>query len=229
MRRREIDPQRFLASLPLLEAVDAATLARLAAATERRPLARGERLFSVGDAPTGMYVVVYGEIRLLSRGRTGGDRLVGVATAGQAFGEPVMFLERPALVDAEAASDALVLHLPKQAVFAEIERDPRFARRMIAGLSRRVEGMVQEQERQALASGRERLLDYLERQAQNSPDGSITLPASKAAVASHLRLTAEHFSRLLHELAAEGLLQVERRRITLTGAAPAQRPRVSRP
>jgi CRP-like cAMP-binding protein len=227
MRRREIDAQRFLASLPLFEAVDAATLARLAAATERRPLARGERLFSVGDTPTGMYLVVFGEIRLVARGSTRGDRLVGVATAGQAFGEPVMFLERPALVDAEAASDALVLHVPKHAVFAEIERDPRFARRMIAGLSRRVEGLVQEQERQALVGGRERLLDYLERQAQGSTDGSVTLPASKAAVASHLHLTAEHFSRLLHELAAQGLVRVERRRITLVGAAAAPRKRAS--
>jgi CRP/FNR family transcriptional regulator, dissimilatory nitrate respiration regulator len=219
MRRREIDPQQFLASLPLFEAVEAATLARLAAATQRRPLQRGERVFSIGDPPTGMYVVVYGEIRLLARTGTRGKRLAGVAEAGQSFGEPVMFLERPALVDAEAASDALLLHLPSEAVFAEIERDPRFARRMIAGLSRRIEGLVQQQEQQALVTGRERLVGYLLRQAQAEPGAAITLPASKAAVASHLHLTAEHFSRLLHELAAEGLVRVEGRRITMTGLA----------
>ena len=49
-----------------------------------------------------------------------------------------MFLERAAVVDAQAASDALLLHLPKAAVFEEIERNPKFARRMIAGLSQRV-------------------------------------------------------------------------------------------
>ena len=218
MRRREIDPQQFLASLPLFKAVDAATLARLGAATQRRPLQRGDRVFGIGDVPTGMYIVVYGEVRLLARSGSRGKRLAGIAQAGQSFGEPVMFLERPALVDAEAASDALVLHLPSQAVFTEIERDPRFARRMIAGLSQRIEGLVQQQEHQALVTGRERLVDYLLRQAE--PGEAITLPTSKAAVASHLHLTAEHFSRLLHELAAAGLLRVEGRRITLTGLAP---------
>lgn len=225
MRRREIDPQQFLASLPLFKAVDAATLERLAAATQRWPLQRGERVFSMGELPTGMYVVVYGEIRLLARSGSRGKRLAGVAEAGQSFGEPVMFLERPALVDAEAASDALVLHLPSEVVFAEIERDPRFARRMIAGLSQRIEGLVRQQEHQALVTGRERLVGYLLRQAQVGPGGAITLPASKAAVASHLHLTAEHFSRLLHELASEGLVQVEGRRITVTGLAARARGR----
>ncbi|MBK7277535.1 MAG: winged helix-turn-helix domain-containing protein [Betaproteobacteria bacterium] len=41
------------------------------------------------------------------------------------------------------------------------------------------------------------------------------LPATKAAIASQLNLSPEHFSRLLHELAAAGLLQVEGRRITV--------------
>ena len=55
-----------------------------------------------------------------------GVRLAGVVDAGQGFGDAVMFLERPALVDAEAATDALLLLLPKEAVFTEIERNPRF-------------------------------------------------------------------------------------------------------
>jgi CRP-like cAMP-binding protein len=194
MGRREIDPQPFLASLPLFQAVQPATLARIAAATRRIPLRRGERVFSRGDQPTGMYVVVFGEIRLLAHGARGA-RLAGVVEAGRSFGEPVMFLERRALVDAEAATDALVLHVSKEAVFAEIERDPRFARRMIAGLSRRIEAMVLEEERHA--------------------EAVVTLPASKAATASHLRLTPEHLSRLLRELAAEGVLRVEGRRIAL--------------
>jgi hypothetical protein len=59
----------------------------------------------------------------------------------------MMFLERSALVEAQAANDALVLHLPKEAVFAEIERNPKFARKVIAGLSQRIEGLVRELER----------------------------------------------------------------------------------
>lgn len=215
MPRRVVATEVLLKAVPLFQSLDEATLARLAQATQRRVLKPGERAFSRGDAPTGMYVVVYGELRLLGRSRAGRPRLAGVAGPGSSFGEPVMFLERPALVDAEAATDALLLHVSSDAVFAEIERSPRFARRVIAGLSQRVESLVQEVERQALGSGRARLADYLLRQGAAAPGASFALPASKAATASHLRLTAEHFSRLLHELAAEGMVQVAGRRITL--------------
>ncbi len=216
MARPEIAPRVFLSALPLFQALDASSLERLAAATTRRALKRGETLFRKGDVVTGMHVVVYGEIRLVARSAARGERLTGVARAGHSFGEPVMFLERPAVVDAQAATDALVLHLPKEAVFAEIERNPRFARRMIAGLSQRIESLVQELERQSQGGGRDRLVDFLVRSA-GAGNGSrtVTLPAAKAAVASHLRLTPEHFSRILHELAAAGLLQVQGRRISV--------------
>jgi CRP/FNR family transcriptional regulator, dissimilatory nitrate respiration regulator len=201
--------------LPLFAALDAPTLERLAAATERRAVQRGVRVFSRGDRPTGMYVVVYGQVRLLGRARGGGVRLVGVAGPGHSFGEPVMFLDRPALVDAEAATDALVLHLPREAVLQEIGSSPRFARRLLAGLSARLEGMVLQQELRASSGGRARLAQYLLQQAGDRPGESFTLPAAKAAVAAHLHVTPEHFSRLLHELEAEHLLRIERRRITL--------------
>jgi len=229
MPRPAISPHVFLSAVPLFKALDSASLSRLAAAATRRSIKRGERVFSKGDVPTGMYVVVYGEIRLLARS-AGRERLTGVVRPGRSFGEPVMFLERPAVVDAEAATDALVLHVPREAVFDEIERNPVFARRMIAGLSLRIETMVQEAERQAMGSGRARLIDYLVRHAgSDSGAALVQLPAAKAAVASHLHLTPEHFSRILHELADDGLLEVKGRRIEvldvqrLAGAAAARR------
>ena len=219
MAHAPIAAQVLLAALPLFKGLDAAALQRLAAATTRVPLKRGERVFSKGDAPTGMYVVVHGEIRLLARSGARGERLTGVAGAGSSFGEAVMFLERPAVVDAEAAIDALVLHVPKQTIFEEIERSPRFARRIIAALSQRIESLVSQLDRQALSGGRARLLEYLLRSAGGGPGPHIVvLPAAKGAIASHLNLTPEHFSRLLHDLVDEGLLQVRGRNITIPDA-----------
>lgn len=216
MARREIAPQAFLAALPLFKALDEAALARLATVTTARRLVHGERIFSKGDAADAMYGVVHGEIRLIARSPVRGERLTGVVGPGRSFGEPVMFLGRPALVDAEAAGDALVLQLPKEAVFAEIERSPRFARRVIASLSQRIESLVHELDRQSLGSGRARLVDYLVRRAgKGTGPRLLVLPATKAAIAAQLNLTPEHFSRLLHELAAAGLLQVKGRHITV--------------
>lgn len=215
MARKEIPPETFLASLPLFKELGAATLARLATGTTRRPLKRGETLFRQGEPATGMYVVVHGEIKLSASTPARGKRLTGIVGPGQSFGEPVMFLERRTLVAAQAAGDALVLHLPKEAVFAELERNPRFARRMIAGLSQRVESLVRELDRQSVASGTERLVAFLLHHGRGETGLVLTLPAAKAEIASQLNLTPEHFSRILHDLAQTGVLQIRGRRITV--------------
>jgi len=219
MRRKPIAPQSFLASVPLFREMDAASLDRLAAGAERRELKRGSRLFRKGDPATGMYVVVFGEINLIATTPARGARLTGVVGPGQSFGEPVMFLERPAVVDAQAATDALVLHLPASLVFDEIERNPRFARRMIAGLSRRVEALVRELDRHASGTGRARLAAYLLRGHEGATGELVVkLPAAKAAIATQLNLTPETFSRLLRELADRGLIRVEGRTIVVPEA-----------
>ena len=43
----------------------------------------------------------------------------------------------------------------------------------------------------------------------------LPLPASKATVASRLSLTPEYFSRVLHELEAQGLIQIDKREIRI--------------
>ncbi|TAM48533.1 MAG: Crp/Fnr family transcriptional regulator [Burkholderiaceae bacterium] len=220
MPRREIAPEVLLASLPLFKELEVVTLRRLVEGVTRRSLKRGQALFRKGDPVTGMYVVVYGEIHLIASTPARGVRLSGIVGPGQSLGEPVMFLERPALVGAEAVSDALLLHLSKDVVFAELEHNPKFARRMIAGLSKRIQSLVRELDRQAIGSGTERFIAYLLRHNGGKPGPCvITLPAAKGAIASQLNLTPEHFSRILHELADSGLVQVSGRKITVPEVA----------
>ena len=49
--------------------------------------------------------------------------------------------------------------------------------------------------------------------------GRVTLPAQKSLVASRLNLTAEYFSRILHELASAGVIRIEGRDIVILDAA----------
>jgi CRP-like cAMP-binding protein len=223
MGGRHIPTTALLAQLPLFKELDDAAVARLASESVRHPLKRGDVLFRKGGPALGIYVVVYGDIKLISITPARGSRLSGMVGPGQSFGEPVMFLERPALVSAEAARDALVLLVPKSSVFAELDRNPKFARQMIAGLSRRVEALVRELDRQAIGSGAARFVAYLLRQAHGEPSLSWTLPAAKAEVASQLNLSPEHFSRILHELAGAGLLEVQGRRIVVPDTRHLQR------
>ena len=219
MSRREIDPRVFLARLPLFKELGAASIERIAAGAAKQRLARGTVLFRQGHAPTGFYVMVIGEIRLVAPGARG-NRLTAIVEAGRSFGEPLMFLEKPYLVDAIAHTDAVVIRVPKENVFEEIERNPRFARRVIAGLATRVESLVRELDAQVRGGARERLVAYLLRGHEHAAgEISIRLPAGKAAIASQLGLTPEHLSRVLRELATRALLRVDGRRIVVPDAA----------
>jgi CRP-like cAMP-binding protein len=131
-----------------------------------------------------------------------------------------MFLEKPYIVTAQALADSMLLHVSRQAVFEGLARDPGFARRMLAGLSRKLHGLVRDVEAYTLRSGTERVVGYL---LADVPDGaggngepvSVNLSAGKSVIASRLNMTPEHFSRILHDLAAAGTIEVEGRTIRI--------------
>ena len=209
------DVRAFLAHLPLFEGLAAAEIARLAAGTTERRLRRGEALFRQGEPSTGLHAVVHGRIALKVRSSQGRERVSDVIGAGRSFGEAIMFLDKPYIVGATALSDALVLHVAKETVFAELERNPRFARRVIAALSAKLEATVRELELYALGSASRRFVAWLLRALPQDAAGAATLmlPASKRAVASKLNLSPEHLSRLLRELSGEGLIEVSGRKV----------------
>jgi CRP-like cAMP-binding protein len=107
--------------------------------------------------------------------------------------------------------------LPAEPVFALLERDPQFARSLIASLSQRMNGLVADVEASSLRGGLQRVAAYLDAHAELGDDGTarVRLPTTKTVIASHLGVTKETFSRLLRELAQRGLITVARREITL--------------
>jgi CRP-like cAMP-binding protein len=219
--------ENFIAGLPLFKELSDEQRARIAERTRQLRLPRGETLFHRGDPAAGAYIVVYGQIKLSFVSPTGVEKVIEILNQGQSFGEAVMFLDVPHVVTAQALADSLLLLVPKEAVFEGIERDPGFARRMLAGLSRRLHQLVADVESYSTRSGTERLIGYLLRDcgvepprdscAADLPTGpvDIELPVAKGIIASRLNLTQEHLSRILHDLSALGLIEVHGRRIRI--------------
>jgi len=215
--RRPIRTEQFLARLPLFAGLGVAELGRLAAGTTRRELKRGDFLFRQGEQPTGFHAVVHGRIELTARSARGRARVADIVGAGRSFGEAIMFLEQPYIVSARALGDALVLHVAKGAVFAELERNPALGRRIIATLSAKLHAAARELDTYALGSGEARFAAWLLRAAGPAEQGaaSVTLPAAKRAIASRVNLSPEHLSRILRHLTAEGLIEVRGRTVDI--------------
>lgn len=222
--RREIRTETFLARLPLFQGLTPEELARLAAATERRSLHRGEVLFREGEPSTGMFGLLYGSVGLFASAG-GAQRVIDIVTPGRSFGEPVMFLEKPWIVTATALADSLVLHVAREAIFAELERSPRFARRVIGTLAERAEELVRQLEARAAGPAAHRFTAWLLGQpaAKAGGEASITLPVAKRTLASQLNLSAAHLSRVLRELSGRGLIEVRGRSVRVPDIARLQR------
>ena len=218
----KIRTQAFLANLPLFRELAPAELDRIAAGTTELQVPRGEILFHRGDPCTGFHVVVYGQVKLAFVTPGGSEKVLEIIGPGMSFGEALMFMNQPYVVMAQTLADSLLLHVAKETVEDELARDPLFARRMLAGLSRRLHGLIADVEAYSLQSGRERVIGYLLRDTEAAPEGEpcrVTLPTSKAVVASRLNLTPEHFSRILHELSDAGLIAVDGRDVEIPDVA----------
>jgi CRP-like cAMP-binding protein len=214
--RAPIQHETFLATLPLFKELQADELGRIAAGTRQVHAPRGELLFRKGDPSTGIYTVVFGQVKLAFSSPAGEEKVLELMGPGQCFGQAVMFVEKPYPVYAQALVDTLLLYVSKQVIFDEIERDPMFARRIIAGLSRRLHDMVVDLEGYTLRSASQRVIGYFLRDvpldAERGPV-EVGLQTTKAVLASRLNITPQHFSRILHDLTVSGLIRVERHSI----------------
>ncbi len=239
MEARRFDLPRYLSVLPLFQEMTPLELQRLADGCRLRRLVRGDDVFRLGEPCEEFHVTVTGQVKLFAISPAGQEKVIELVGPGNSFAEALMFTGKPYIINAQALTDTLLLSVGKNAVLREIERDSRFAMRMLAGISRRLHGLVHDVQAYSLHSGVQRVIGYLLRDLPEASDNAaamtladagiapvqdpdsparqirLSLPASKATIASRLSLTPEYFSRVLHELEAAGLIQMERREIVI--------------
>jgi CRP-like cAMP-binding protein len=217
-RAAQIKVQAFLANLPMFSQMQEAELDRIAASTLPVHAGKGQEICHCGDPCTGIHVVVYGQVKLGFTSPQGVEKVVEIVRPGQSFGEALMFLDAPYIVFAQALADSMLLHVAKHAVLDELARDPGFARRMLSGLSRRLHGLVRDVEAYTLRSSHERVIGYLLAEVPENADGApveVHLTAGKSVIASRLNMTPEHFSRILHELGNDGVIEIHGRTVRI--------------
>ena len=203
----------LLSHAPLFRGLADPDLARIASGTREVRVARGEPVFHRGDPCEGFHVVAFGQVKLSLVSPAGDEKVVEIIGPGMSFGEALMFAGRPYIVSATALADCLLLHVNKATLFAEIDRDPALARRMLGSLSMRMHMLMKDVEAFSLHSATQRVIGYLARLEEEGGDHRVTLPAQKTLVASRLNLTPEYFSRILHEMAARRLIRIDGRDI----------------
>lgn len=218
----------LIAQIHLFQGLTSGELTDIASATRMFVAQRREILFCKDDVCTGLYVVVHGQVKLFFSSPLGNEKILDVFGENQIFGESALFHGSNYQFYAQTLNECMLLHISKQTILGLLDQNPGFARGVIGKLSKAVFGLTQDVEAYALHSGRQRVINYLAREALRDNPGllslqgmeadpqailRITLPTSKGVIASCLNLTQEHFSRILHDLAVAGFLFVDGRDI----------------
>jgi CRP-like cAMP-binding protein len=221
MECERFDIAQYLSVLPLFGDLSTAQRQRLVAGCALQALEQGERVFSVNDQCQAFYVVVTGKVKLFVTAPSGQEKVIELIEPSHSFAEAFIFLDKACLVHAQTLMQSLLLRISKDVVVGEIQRDPQLAMNMLAGISRRLHGLIRDVEGYTLQSGMQRLIGYLLRDIEDGAPSDAATPvtvelrATKATIASRLSLTPEYFSRVLHELEEAGLIQIDKRHIRI--------------
>lgn len=219
MKKTGAAPFELLARVPLFAGLSREQVEVIHAGSSLLSLDKGEILFHQGDPVRGFYFVLRGQVQLSVSTAEGAEKVVEIVTAGESFGEAVVFdgLRYPVTSTALVATD--LLGVSSEAVLDLLDRDPSFARRMLANMAVRLRRLIRDVESYSLRSGIQRVVGFLLHEAigeeGNGPERTVLLPTSKQVLASRLNIAPETLSRILRDLSEDGLISVQGRRITL--------------
>lgn len=210
---QQISLDQLLKHIPLVEAISCKERQYLADASKLVRQPKGSHVFKRGDRATGLYVVITGQIKIVIPSVQEHDKVIEFFGAGQHFGEAVMFLDHPYLIDAQALEDTLLVLIGRDALLSVMASNALFMKKILDGLALRFETLLHDIEVVNLPSAAARVADYLLRNSIMHHEIDLSIP--KRTIASKLGLQPETFSRALHQLSDEKCIVVDKAKITI--------------
>jgi CRP/FNR family transcriptional regulator, cyclic AMP receptor protein len=216
-----IDLADVLAKTALLSGLTPAELQQLAARTARKRFRTGELLFSEGEPCHGLHIIATGKVRIFKTSLGGREQVLAINTPGESVAELPVFDGGPFPASAVAIENAEIAFISRNDFQAYCMEHPAVALKVLATVGARLRRLVGIIEELSFTTIRQRLITALLRLAEN--EGKQTdygiefqLPASHQELANQLGTVRELISRNLMRLQAEGMLEVDARKIVVT-------------
>lgn len=201
---------RLLDGLWFHQLPEALREALLDAAVLRR-LESGQRLFSRGDKPCGLYAVLEGAIRIGAVGSSGKEALLTLIEPPSWFGEISLFDGQPRTHDAYAEGATLLLNVPQPALLALLEREPRYWRDLALLMSQKLRLAFVALEEMSLLPASLRLARRLVMIAEGygwASGARRVIHLSQEQLALMLAISRQTTNQILKDLEAQGILRL---------------------
>ena len=189
--------------------------ARIAAVASMRDFDKGALLFSEGDPPDFLYVVVTGRVKVFKTTARGSDVILELFGPGDAVGAVAIYESRPYPASAIALELTTCMLVPRQAFFTLLENHPTLVRGLLVGLTHRLVELTNRLTE--LSGGRieARLARFFLKLAgdigQKRPDGVfIALTLSRQEIADMIGTTIETTIRIMSRWGKQDIVRTEK-------------------
>ena len=164
----------------------------------------GYLIYLQNTAATCFYYLKSGRVKSFIQSEDGGERVLHVYGPGSLFGEASFFDELPRVSSAVALTDCQIVAIDRELVTQEIARNPELALAMMKYLARTVRLLSDQVDQMAFRPARWRVGRFL---LSLSPSGGEAR-CTQEDIASAVSVSRVTVSRILSQLAREGLIQV---------------------
>jgi CRP-like cAMP-binding protein len=217
---------------PLFASLTEQEMHALAMRVSKKRFQKGELLFGEGDSCTGLFLVAAGKIRVFKLSPAGREQVLAVEGPGSSFAELPVFDGGNYPASASALEDSEVLFISRKDFQNFCREHPEVALKVIAVVGSRLRRLVGIIEDLSFTTVRQRLIAILLRLTQTGGTPSkegvrVELTMTHQDLAAELGTVREIVSRNLSRLQAEGLLEVDGRKIVVKDLAALKREHTS--
>lgn len=182
--------------------------------------ADSERLFNEGDRCEGLFVVSKGAVRIFKSAPSGREQVLAVEGPGSSIAELPVFDGGDYPASADAVGDTETVFISRQAFQAFCLEHPQVALKVLAVVGSRLRRLVAIVEELSFATVRQRIIALLLRAAETegkrTPRGvQFSLKSGHQEIAFEIGTVRELVSRNLARLQAEGLIEMDGRKIVV--------------
>jgi CRP/FNR family cyclic AMP-dependent transcriptional regulator len=185
-----------------------------------RKYSSGELIFNEGDVCAGLYVVQSGNVRIFKSSAGGREQVLAIDGPGSSIAELPVFDGGNYPASAQAVSDSTLLFFSRQDFQVLCIQHPDVALKVLRVVGARLRRLVGIIEELSFSTVRHRLIALLVRLGKtegtrNGEGISLTLPSNNSELAAQIGTVRELVSRNLSRLQAEGLIQVDNRKLEI--------------
>lgn len=220
MASQRLDFAAVLGKTPLLASLSPPELQHLAARTVRKLFTGGELIFSEGEPCNGLHIIARGKVRIFKTSVNGREQVLALNGPGESVAELPVFDGGPFPASAIAVDDTEIVFISRRDFQAYCMEHPEVALKVLSVVGERLRRLVGIIEELSFTTIRERLISVLVKLAQSEGRKTASgieflLPGTHQELANQLGTVRELISRNLMRLQAEGLVEVEARRIVV--------------